>query len=156
MLNRFWSKVNKNGPVPPHRPELGPCWIWSACIDPEGYGSFYVDPKLKTRHAHRVAFFLEHGRWPEPLGLHHCDNRACVRPSHLFEGTDADNNADKEAKGRGNHPKREAHGRAKLTSESAATIRERYARGGLTQKQLAAEYSVSETLISLVLAGKHW
>ena len=29
-MKRFWSKVNKAGSVPPHRPELGPCWVWVA------------------------------------------------------------------------------------------------------------------------------
>ena len=33
---RFWSKVDKNGPIPSHRPELGPCWIWIARRDRYG------------------------------------------------------------------------------------------------------------------------
>ena len=26
---RFWPKVDKNGPVPEPHPELGPCWVWT-------------------------------------------------------------------------------------------------------------------------------
>lgn len=98
LYDRFWEKVDKNGPVPAHRPELGPCWVWTAGRS-HGYGLIYVDRSGKTR-AHRVSFFLKHGRWPQPCGLHRCDNRLCVRPSHIFEGTKADNVRDMDAKGR--------------------------------------------------------
>src|ERR1035437_916757 len=33
---RFWAKVDRNGPVPAHRPELGPCWVWEAGHDRPG------------------------------------------------------------------------------------------------------------------------
>jgi len=97
-IQRFWSKVDKNGPVPAHCPELGPCWMWTAAKSEKGYGRFWFAGGLRL--AHRVAFFLEESRWPVPDGMHCCDNPACVRRSHLKEGTHADNNADKAAKGR--------------------------------------------------------
>ena len=49
LEDRFWAKVDKNGPVPAHRPELGPCWIWTAARFKRGYGKFGVEPILNWR-----------------------------------------------------------------------------------------------------------
>jgi hypothetical protein len=35
---RFWAKVDKNGPIPAYRPDLGPCWLWTASKRADGYG----------------------------------------------------------------------------------------------------------------------
>jgi hypothetical protein len=98
LAERFARKVNLNGPTPKHMPHLGPCHMWTGSMDSKGYGQIQVDGRLVV--AHRVAFFLAHGRWPVPWGLHHCDTPACVRADHIFEGTPADNTADMIAKGR--------------------------------------------------------
>ncbi len=98
----FWSRVDKNGPVPRHAPELGPCWLWTGSVDAgTRYGRFYG---LKGMHlAHRFAWFLTHGKWPDkPYVCHACDNRLCVNPDHHFEGTAQDNNDDMTKKGRAN------------------------------------------------------
>ena len=88
---RFWSKVNKNGPIPTHRPDLGPCWLWTrSCVD--GYGQFWLDGT--NRKAHRVAWEWEHGPVPGTLELDHlCRVRPCVRPSHLDLTTNRENRA---------------------------------------------------------------
>lgn len=105
-VERFWAKVNKQGPVPAHRPELGPCWVWTGTVPKQpGYGRFNTGIKLAGRwvivNVHRYSWELHHG--PVPAGLwvlHRCDNRPCVRPDHLFLGTATDNNRDMVAKGR--------------------------------------------------------
>lgn len=98
LADRFWERVDKQGPVPAHRPELGPCHLWTGPVDDRGYGRINVRRRSVTTQ--RVAFFLAEGRWPMPSALHHCDNPPCVRRSHLFEGSQADNVADMDAKGR--------------------------------------------------------
>lgn len=74
------------------------CWEWQAGKFTTGYGS-YKD-RGKTRLAHRVAWFLWHGTWPTDFVCHPCDNPLCVRPDHLFEGTNQDNQLDARDKGR--------------------------------------------------------
>lgn len=94
---RFWAKVYSTIP-PAHRPELGPCWEWTA-NHIQGYGLFR-GPKRYWR-AHRISYEWEYGPFPETLWvLHRCDNHPCVRPSHLFLGTAQDNYDDMVAKGR--------------------------------------------------------
>lgn len=78
---RFWNKVDKNGPVPSFRPDLGPCWIWLGGKI-EGYGSFWK-PSVHIL-AHRFSYELAKG--PIPKGLepdHLCRVPACVNPDHL-------------------------------------------------------------------------
>jgi hypothetical protein len=84
-LSRFWSKVDKNGPV--LVPALGPCWVWTASRFRTGYGQFRLGPRIQL--AHRVAWLLTNGAWPRECALHRCDGGAlgCVRPDHLFDGS---------------------------------------------------------------------
>ena len=79
----FWVRVDKNGPVPASRPELGQCWNWLGQISKSGYGSTvrwcgtYVAP-------HRLAYSLEHGAIEKDRILRQmCGNRICCRPSHI-------------------------------------------------------------------------
>ena len=98
ITDRFWSKVNKEGPIPKHCPELGPCWVWTGNVDAHGYGGLGHHER-----AHRVAWTIAFGPIPQGKSvLHHCDNPPCVRADgHLFLGTQVVNLADMQAKGRG-------------------------------------------------------
>jgi hypothetical protein len=98
-VEKFWSRVDKNGPV--IRPELGPCWVWTrAKATAGGYGIF--GPALnRVYRAHRFAWTVARGQIPAGLFLcHACDNPPCVRPSHLFLGTQKANMQDAHSKGR--------------------------------------------------------
>lgn len=80
---RFWSRVDKHGPIPMARPELGPCWLWIGFRQREGYGRFSPE-KTRTCLAHRWSY--EHANGPIPNGLeidHLCRNPPCVNPKHL-------------------------------------------------------------------------
>jgi hypothetical protein len=141
-LKRFWAKVNKAGPVPPHAPEIGPCWQWiGGRMNSWGYGGFGVAGKPHL--AHRVAWLIHHGTWPNRHVLHACDNRRCVNPAHLREGTDADNMRDRMDRG----------GYFMKLSESAA--REILA-SNEPGKVLAARFGVSISTVSDIQRGKTW
>lgn len=89
--DRYWSRVRKTKR----------CWLWTGATR-NGYGIITIGGHAgKTVSVHRVAYEAFIG--PIPLGLlicHHCDVRNCVRPSHLFAGSHADNGADMVAKDR--------------------------------------------------------
>ena len=84
---RFWAKVQL-GPVPAHRPDLGPCWEWTASHNQRGYGQFASGSrKDDTRQlvlAHRHAYLSLIGPIPEGLEPDHlCRNHACTNPLHV-------------------------------------------------------------------------
>src|SRR5258708_2314691 len=84
-VERFWEKVDKDGPIPEKSPELGKCQIWTGAKDKKGYGNFTVAVR-KTGKAHRFSFLLAYG-WilEKPYQVDHkCENTSCVRPSHLI------------------------------------------------------------------------
>jgi hypothetical protein len=82
VAQRFWSKVDKNGPVPVFAPELGPCWLWTGSSDKHGYGQIRIAGKATK--AHRWSWSDTHGPIAEGLDIDHlCRNPPCVRPTHL-------------------------------------------------------------------------
>lgn len=105
---------------------------------------------LRVR-AHRKVWILLYGEIPDGLDvLHHCDNPICVRPNHLFLGTNADNMHDKAAKGR------VRHSLAKLTPEQVLEIRAKAATATVSHSMLAREYGVEQTAISRIVRRDTW
>jgi hypothetical protein len=143
-LARFMAKVVKGDE----------CWEWKASLDSSGYGWFFVRGKMMR--AHRIAWTIANGEIPDGLQvLHHCDNRRCVNPAHLFLGNNDDNIRDRMSKGRLSGAKGERNGRAKLTEADVATIRLWLAMGH-SQTAIASAYGVRQQTISWLASGKHW
>lgn len=177
----FWKRVNKSGPVV--NKDIGRCWVWTGGVFLQGYGRFHA--KAKQLATHRVSFFLKTGI--DPIGFlicHHCDNPICVRPKHLFCGTDADNSADKVRKGRqakgetsgayqkpdrvtrgANHHSalnpetvrwgEETHW-AVLSKIKVVEIREIWSSGESSQKAIAQKFNVHPSTIHYIVNHKTW
>lgn len=169
VFDRFWSKVDFDGPIPKHCPKLGPCWIWAASLNVRnGYGQFHL--RGRTLKPHRIAFEMVVGPIPSGLHcLHHCDNPRCLRPDHLHLGTDADNANDRLAHGRtlrgaesisATHrecmSRGQDHWRTSLTDDQVHAIRLRYESGGITMQKLADQYGVGLTTISNLINRRTW
>lgn len=123
------------------------CWLWLGALDIGGYGYMGRGRRSgRSEHAHRIAWKLFKGPILEGLSvLHHCDNRICVNPDHLFLGTQADNMIDMRNKGRGSRPPIKPH-KNNLTITDIHNIRYRRANGE-TLQQLTEAYSVSRQTI---------
>lgn len=160
-IARFWSKVDKNGPV--IRPELGACWVWLGARA-NNYGRFSLfTPSRKVFYAHRISWALTHGDHSLCV-LHHCDNPMCCNPAHLFLGTRPDNSRDMVAKGRSIRGrtglKGSAHPRATLTEDVVASIREAHRQSGLPARSFARAFSsqlqISEANLRSLLQRRNW
>jgi len=128
LQKRFESFVDRSGE----------CWMWTGETDQNGYGVLLVTlglNKRKLQRTHRLSWEIYRGPIPDgQCVLHKCDTPGCVRPDHLFLGTQAENLKDMWGKGRGRDAVETAsHGEkshmARVTAEIVIEIRRRYAAG---------------------------
>ncbi len=125
------------------------CHYWTGHTTKKGYGSSHLD--YKVRHAHRIAYELYVGPIPDGLFVcHHCDNRVCVNPNHLFLGTNMDNMLDKMRKNR--TAAGSTHGMAKLNENDIFFIRS----SSDSMKDLALKHNVTPECIYLIINRKSW
>lgn len=117
------------------------CWNWLKSVDRNGYGQQFDNGILHA--AHRYSYEEAKGLIPKGMDLDHlCRNPRCVNPDHLEPVSNAENTR------RGRTPK--------LSMEKAGEIRRLYERGGVTQVQLAAQFSVAQSIISKVILRQLW
>lgn len=141
IFRRFWAKVQ--------RADAKACWPWIGRRDVRGYGLLEIDGVQLL--AHRFAW--EASRGPIPAGqfaCHHCDNRACVNPDHLFIGSHRDNNRDAVRKGR-----KRAWGVQKLNAAQVLAIRSRSHDGELP-RSIANDYGICADHVTRIVKGLRW
>jgi hypothetical protein len=132
---RFWKKVAKR--------EADECWEWTASTTGFGYGQFGAQGKVLG--AHRVAYYIYYGVWPQ-AGRHTCDNSVCCNPRHVIDPTQPANVV--------RLPLGELHPRARLPDADIRAIRELYATGKATQAALAVRYRATQVWIGQVVRGE--
>lgn len=143
----FWGKVNKTTE----------CWIFLGAKTKQGYGRQSVFGKAWL--AHRYAYAISKGAIPGGMQvLHKCDNPSCVKPWHLFLGTQQDNMDDMVRKGRhrGSGLLGESHGRSKISKEDVIKIRNRRANNRETYGSIAEDYPISGVGIRNICVRKNW
>jgi hypothetical protein len=146
---RFWSKVDMLSP--------DECWEWQASLHTSGYGRFKLASDWSVM-ANRLSLVLHTGEDRlDRMALHHCDNRRCCNPHHLYWGTHTDNMRDKSSRGRwrGGDQSGASNGAAKLTDEQLALIVNRL-REGWNNKQVASDLPITHAMVSLIRLGKMW
>lgn len=137
-IERFWSHVDQRG--------ADDCWPWMAARDARGYGKFSVGGRAGgMRTASRLAYEVAIGPLGEMHARHTCDNRGCCNPRHIIPGSHDDNMRDM--------AERE---RSRSTRLTASHVREIRRRAGEPHRDLAKEFGVSKSNISMILAGKTW
>lgn len=141
FAEHFWARVNKTDT----------CWLWTGKTrhGSHGYGGAYLPHCVRPAHtvvtgAHRVAFFLTHGRWPE-LSRHTCDTPLCCRPDHIIEGTQLQNIHDALMRGR------MRNGTTKLTPQQWVEIRT----SSEDSRVLAARYGVHRNHVYNIRSGTY-
>lgn len=164
-IDRERGKVTTTAPsfFQRHRDKIafaGPdeCWLWTAGRSSNGYGT--VQACGKTRGAHREAYEANRGAGAAAglLVRHRCDVKLCVNPAHLEIGTFADNNRDRDERGRQVTPRGVAHGSAKLTEDDVRTIRATYVPRSreFSTYALARRFGVCAELIGFIVRRKLW
>lgn len=122
------------------------CWNWTGTTTKGGYG------RVGTDYAHRIAARNAGVLTDESKYVcHSCDNRLCVNPKHLFQGTHQENVADMVNKGRNRHG--ESVRTARLSRKDVLAIR---ASTGMSQRELAKQYGVTQSAINFVIHRKTW
>lgn len=149
---RFWAKVAKGGPCD--------CWVWQGGKQHFGHGTIRIksDGVPTPVGAHRLSYVLHCGEIPDGLIVrHNCDNPPCVNPAHLLLGTRTDNAADMVARGRLAPTFGEHNGSRKLSDEAASQIICMLSRPNPpTQSEIAAEFGISQSTVSLIRHHKRW
>jgi len=126
------------------------CWPWTGCTDRHGYG--LIKWQRKARLVTRLTWELANGPIPDGQHIcHRCDNPLCRNVKHLWLGTNSENMADREAKGR--TLRGEKNSSAKLTEADVRSIRTKAAG---TKVSIAKRYGISPQSVYDIVARRTW
>lgn len=150
LIERFRTKVEA------HDGHL----LWTGATNKKGYGVFGLGTRDDGNAlAHRVAWYLEFGRWPVGLLRHSCDTPPCVWTSHLIDGSSAENTHDMIERGRGVAPPvrwGEEANSAKLKEHQVLEIKQLLAAQQLSHREIAMLFGVSRSLVGRINSGECW
>ncbi|QIN93650.1 HNH endonuclease [Gordonia phage DumpsterDude] len=153
LAERFWAKVDKDGPV--IRPELGKCWVWTGATKDGGYGVIRPSGQRSgpPAKAHRVSAEFAGMDVAGRFVLHACDNPPCVNPAHLRPGAPIDNVEDMVSRGR--QGRGETSGTNKLTGDQVSEIRELVA-AGMLHREVAERFGVARSNVTRIVNRQGW
>lgn len=140
LRTRFFARVEK-------RPGKA-CWPWLGAHTPKGRAQIHV-PGVGSANAARVAYLFEKGDIPNDDShhgitvCHTCDNPSCIRPSHLFLGTQKINLQDAFKKGRMRGGRR-----PKMTDDQIRAVRG----SAKKSREIAEEFGVSIAVVCSIKA----
>jgi len=146
-IKRFMAKVI----------ESDGCWEWMGPVNKDGYGKYCVHSRKVF--AHRFVWESEYGTIPDGLEVcHSCDNPKCVRLDHLFLGTQKENVADMDRKGRRNIKPRvwgESCHLSKFKEKDVLKIRQMY-QFGMGISSIAKDFAVKYSAIYPLIKRRTW
>ncbi len=121
----------------------------SHAMDNDGYPIMWR--KGKCRRIARMILIRRVGNIPSVVVTRHtCDNEWCIRPDHIISGTQLQNIADREKRGRGS--KGESRPASKLTSLQVLQIRE--ATG--VHREIAQRFNIHQSQVSRIRNRLSW
>lgn len=129
------------------------CWEWTRGKNQDGYGRIMLSGVF--HFAHRLAWKYTHGKDTDLHILHHCDNRICSNPNHLYAGTNADNIRDRVERGRSNPPLGENHKKSIAKLDQIKEVKCLY-RDGMTQVAIAKQVGLSKGIVNYAVTGRTW
>ena len=136
------------------------CIEWTGTCYPAGYGNVYFINK--SWEVHRLVWLLYRGEIPQLKKSHHgycichkCDNRKCINPDHLFLGTQLDNVADMDIKGRRVSLPGKLNPNARLNENDIKAIRE-LSKQGFSQRAIARKFSITHAHVGGIVRRTAW
>lgn len=156
-IERFFAKID----IPYDNMLLG-CWEWKGCKNSCGYGQFSI--KHKNYRANRISYLIFNKKFPDNFACHTCDNRSCINPLHLWDGTPQENITDMMEKGRHKYDKEFIKGdcigsknlNSKLTEEQVIDIRSRDCSKYGSQVKVAKQFNITKDAIHKIIKRITW